>query len=229
MGASNRPGLLDAKLELLLGCALPPRHAEGASSSLQQALSAAPRVKILAYALHFAQQYGTAGEAGTGVALLEEYTRAYTQQYGLKAVDRRLVTLRPQLLEAHLESLSREARPPPRPRLHFRLHFRLHPHSPPPPLPPPPPPARPPSIQPSKPAPAGERLRARRARRRRGGGRTAGRKAGGGASRGGGPRRRPARAEPAGGQVCRRRARHGGGGWRPGWHRCRRRFWWRRG
>ena len=115
MGASNRRGLLDAKLELLLGCALPPRHAEGASSSLRQALSAAPRDKLLAYALHFAQQYGTAGEAGTGVALLEEYTRAYTQQYGLKAVDRRLVTLRPQLLEAHLESLSREARPPPRP------------------------------------------------------------------------------------------------------------------
>ena len=115
MGASNRRGLLDAKLELLLGCALPPRHAEGASSSLRQALSAAPRDKLLAYALHFAQQYGTAGEAGTGVALLEAYTQEYTQQYGLKAVDRRLVTLRPQLLEAHLESLSREARPPPRP------------------------------------------------------------------------------------------------------------------
>ena len=77
-------------------------------------LAQAPRDKLLAYALHFAQQYGTAGEAGTGVALLEEYTRAYTQQYGLKAVDRRLVTLRPQLLELRCVLLAREKRVVPR-------------------------------------------------------------------------------------------------------------------
>jgi len=102
-----RPILMAAALlGLKFGLLLDP---SGAQTTWRTDLVASRhRDRVLAYGLHFAQQFLAVGEPATALEILDAYASA-RREAGSMGADRRLVALRPQVLAARVESLQRES------------------------------------------------------------------------------------------------------------------------